>query len=191
MSIDGKEVSFAPSVTPGDIPPLVGNDHLIPWGFSVHLYPDECRLEIPSRGIDAELHVTSSNHILVNLADCEGVDEPECDVWTPKRGGDSEEAEAGTERDMTKGTEETITDPTEVPAKRSRRGVPRNPRVPPPALSPALRSELLNGQKSQGLQTRLSRCFFLTRDQDRWKFQLCTRVRTPRTSVKLSSVELT
>ena len=25
-SIDGKEVSFAPSVTPGDIPPLVGND---------------------------------------------------------------------------------------------------------------------------------------------------------------------
>ena len=26
-SIDGKEVSFAPSVTPGDIPPLVGNDH--------------------------------------------------------------------------------------------------------------------------------------------------------------------
>ena len=31
-SIDGKEVSFSPSVTPGDIPPLVGNDHLIPWG---------------------------------------------------------------------------------------------------------------------------------------------------------------
>ena len=33
-SIDGKDVSFAPSVTPGDIPPLVGNDHLIPWGCS-------------------------------------------------------------------------------------------------------------------------------------------------------------
>ena len=29
-SIDGKEVSFALSFTPGDIPPLVGNDHLIP-----------------------------------------------------------------------------------------------------------------------------------------------------------------
>ena len=42
-SIDGKEVSFSPSVTPGDIPPLVGNDHLIPWGCSIHLYPDECR----------------------------------------------------------------------------------------------------------------------------------------------------
>ena len=52
-SIDGKEVSFSPSVTPGDIPPLVGNDHLIPWGCSIHLYPDECRLEIPSRGIVA------------------------------------------------------------------------------------------------------------------------------------------
>ena len=32
-SIDGKEVSFSPSVTPGDILPLVGNDHLIPWGL--------------------------------------------------------------------------------------------------------------------------------------------------------------
>ena len=52
-SIDGKEVSFSPSVTPGDIPPLVGNDHLIPWGCSIHLYPDECRLGIPSRGIGA------------------------------------------------------------------------------------------------------------------------------------------
>ena len=50
---------------------------------------------------------------------------------------------------MTEGTEETITDPEEVPAKRSRRGVPRKPRVPrekpPPTyiqLSPALQSEL-------------------------------------------------
>ena len=68
-SIDGKEVSFAPSVTPGDILPLVGNDHLIPWGCSIHLYPHECRLEIPSRGIDAKLLVTTSNHILVNFAD--------------------------------------------------------------------------------------------------------------------------
>ena len=36
-SIDGKEVGFAPSVTPGDIPPLVGNDHLIPFGCSIHM----------------------------------------------------------------------------------------------------------------------------------------------------------
>ena len=98
-SIDGKEVSFAPSFTPGDIPPLVGNDHLIPWDCSIHLYPDECRLEIPSRGIDAKLLATTSNHILVNLADFEGVDEPDYDVWTSKRGRDSEET--GTESDMT------------------------------------------------------------------------------------------
>ena len=140
-------MSFAPSVTPGDIPPLVGNDHLIPWGCSIHLYPDECRLEIPSRGIDAKLLVTTSNHILVNLADFEGMNEPDYDVWTTKRGRDSEET--GTESDMTEGTEETITDPEEVLAKRSRRGVARKPKVPrkkpPPAyiqLSPALQSEL-------------------------------------------------
>ena len=65
-SIDGKEVSFAPSVTPGDI-------------------------EIPSRGIDAKLLVTTSNHILVNLADFEGMEEPDYDVWTSERGRDSEE----------------------------------------------------------------------------------------------------
>ena len=116
-SIDGKEVSFAPSVPQGDIPPLVGNDHLIPWGSSIHLYPDECRLKITSRGIDAKLLVTTSNHILVNLADFEGMDEPDYDVWTSKRGRDSEETD--TESDMTEGTEETITDPEEVPAKRS------------------------------------------------------------------------
>ena len=32
-SIDGKEVSFSPSVTPGDIPPLVGNGHLDSLGL--------------------------------------------------------------------------------------------------------------------------------------------------------------
>ena len=56
-----------------DIPPLVGNDHLIFLGLFHPLYPDECRLEIPSRGIDAKLLVTTSNHILVYLADFEGV----------------------------------------------------------------------------------------------------------------------
>ena len=146
-SIDGKEVSSSPSVTPSDIPPLVGNDHSILWVCSIQLYPDECRLEIPSRGIDAELHVTTSSHILVNRADFEGVDEPDYDVWTLKRGRDSEEK--STESDMTQGTEETIIDPEEVPAKRSRRGVRRKPSVPrkkpPPThiqLCPALHSEL-------------------------------------------------
>ena len=84
-SIDPNEVSSAPSITPGDIPPLVGNDHLIPWGCSSNLYPDECRLEVPSRGTDAELLVTTSNHFLVNLADFAGMEEHDSDVWTTKR----------------------------------------------------------------------------------------------------------
>ena len=126
-STDGKEVSFSPSATPGYIPPLVGNDHLIPWGCSIHLYPDECRLEIPSRGIDAKLHVTSSNHILVNLADFE--------AWMSLIMMCRDSEETGTESDMTEG--ETITDPEEVPAKRSRRGAPRKPRVPRKKPHPA------------------------------------------------------
>ena len=79
------------------------------------------------------------------------------------RGRDSEET--GTESDMTVGTEETITDPEEVPAKRSRRGAPRKPRVPrkkpPPAyiqLSPALQSELRKLQQASAAEwARVSR----------------------------------
>ena len=134
-SIDGKEVSFAGSVTQNDIPRLVGNDHLFSWGCSIYLYPDECRLEIPSRGIDAQLHVTTLNHILVDLADFTGTEEHDYDVWTSKRGRESEET--GTESEMTDGTEETITDPEEALAKRTRRGVPRKPRVPRKKPPPA------------------------------------------------------
>ena len=52
-------------------------------------------------------------------------------------------------------------------------------------LQESHRHRQLNGQESQGLQTRLSRCFFLTKDQDRWKFQLFTIVRTSGSSVSL------
>ena len=91
--------------------------------------------------------MTTSNHILVNLSDFTGTEEHDYDVWTSKRGRESEET--GTESETTDGTEETITDPEEALAKRTRRGVARTPRVPrkkpPPAyiqLSPALQSEL-------------------------------------------------
>ena len=67
----------------------------------------------------------------------------------PRNEAETVKKETSTESEMTEGTEETITDPEEVPAKRSPRGVPRKPRVPrkkpPPAyiqLSPALQSEL-------------------------------------------------
>ena len=114
---------------------MVGSDHLIPCGCSIHVYPDECRLEIPSRGIDAKLLVTTSNHILVNLADFAGMEELAYDVWTSKRGRQC--GETDTESEVTEGTEETITDPEEVPAKRTRRGVPRKPRVPRKRPPPA------------------------------------------------------
>ena len=75
------------------------------------------------------------------------MEEHDYDVWTTKRGRESEET--GSESEVTEGTEETITDPEEAPAKRTRRGVPRKPRAPrkrpPPAYiqsSPALQSEL-------------------------------------------------
>ena len=75
------------------------------------------------------------------------MEEPDYDVWTSKRGRESEET--GIESELTDGTEETITDPEGAPAKRTRRGVPRKPRAPrkrpPPTyiqLSPALQSEL-------------------------------------------------
>ena len=57
--------------------------------------------------------MTTSSHILVGLADFAGMEVLDYVVWTSKRGRDSE------------GTEETITDPEEVPAKRTRRGVKR------------------------------------------------------------------
>ena len=132
---------------PSNIPPTAENDHLVPWGCSIHLYPDECRLEVPPRGMDAKLLVTNTNHILVNLAYSAGMEDHDHDMWTTKRERESEET--GTESEMTEGTEETITDPEEAPAKRTRRGVPRKPRAPRkrplPAhirLSRALPSEL-------------------------------------------------
>ena len=54
-SIDGKEVSFSPSVTPGDIPPLVRNDHLIPWGCS---------------SICIQLSVVSKSHLVELMQSC-------------------------------------------------------------------------------------------------------------------------
>ena len=54
-SIDGKEVSFSPSVTPGDIPPLVGNDHLIPG-----VAPSIC----------IQMSVVSKSHLVELMQSC-------------------------------------------------------------------------------------------------------------------------
>ena len=51
---------YAPGITDGSTPPLVENDHLIPWDSSIHLDPGDCWLEIESRGLKAKLMVTTS-----------------------------------------------------------------------------------------------------------------------------------
>ena len=68
-ALGGQDVHYAPSIADGSTPPLVGNDHLLPWRSSIHLYPGDPWLEIPSRGIKTKLMVTTSNHVLVNIAD--------------------------------------------------------------------------------------------------------------------------
>ena len=54
-SIYGKELSFAPSVTPGDITLLVGNDHLIPW-----VVPSIC----------IQMSVVSKSHLVEFVQSC-------------------------------------------------------------------------------------------------------------------------
>ena len=54
-SIDGKEVSFAPRVTEGDIPPLAGNDRLIPW-----VVPSIC----------IQMSVVSKSHLVELMQSC-------------------------------------------------------------------------------------------------------------------------
>ena len=140
------------------------------------------------------------------------MEEHDCDVWATTPGRYSEET--GTESEVTEGTEEAITDPLEAPAKRTRRGVPRKPRVPtkrpPPAyiqLSPAVQSELRKLQDaaargsaaSAAEWAKVSRAAvkalaLLLLDKGPRSMDISTtRVRTPSSSVKLrlSSVELT
>ena len=73
------------SITDCSTPPLVGNDHLVPWSSSIHLYPGDCWVEIPSRGIKAKLMVATSNHVLVNIADFGDDLDIEEDVLAAKR----------------------------------------------------------------------------------------------------------
>ena len=54
-SIDGKEVSFASSVTPGDIPPWVGNEHLFPG-----VVPSIC----------VQMSVVSKSHLVELMQSC-------------------------------------------------------------------------------------------------------------------------
>ena len=47
--LGGQDVHYAPSISDGSTPPLVGSDRLLPWRSSIHLYPGGRWLEISSR----------------------------------------------------------------------------------------------------------------------------------------------
>ena len=68
-ALGGQVVHHAPSITDDRTTPLAGNDQLFPWSSTVHLHLGDCWLDIPSRGIKATLMVTTSNHVLVDMAD--------------------------------------------------------------------------------------------------------------------------
>ena len=64
---------YAPGITDGSTPPLVENDHLIPWDSSIHLDPGDCWLEIESRGLKAKLMVTTSVLEIEGCLGCEKI----------------------------------------------------------------------------------------------------------------------
>ena len=78
------------SITDGTSAPLVRNDHLLPWGSSSRLYLGDCWLQIRSTGIKAKLMVTTSKHVLVNIAHF-GDLEIEGDVFAAKRSHDDDD----------------------------------------------------------------------------------------------------
>ena len=47
-TLGGQDVQYAPSINDSGMSQLVGNGHFLPWGSSIHLYPGDCWLEIPS-----------------------------------------------------------------------------------------------------------------------------------------------
>ena len=80
----------------------VGNDRLLPWGSSVHLYLGDCWVEIPSRGIKTKLMVTTSNQLLMNMADFVDDLEIEGNVLDAKRSHEDDDTSGG-ESDGTSG----------------------------------------------------------------------------------------
>ena len=108
------------SITDGTTALLVGNDHLLPWGSSSRLY---CWLQIRSRGIKAKLMVTTSKHVLVNIADF-GDLEIEGDVFAAKRSHDDDTL--GGESDGVCGTSAlTESDADVVPQAQTLRSLPQ------------------------------------------------------------------
>ena len=110
-----------PRITDGCTPPLIGNDHLLPWGHRLNCILFDCWLEIPSRGIKAKLLVTTSNHVLVNMADFVDDLELEGDVLAAKRSHEDEDTFGGKSDGALGTSASTESDAESVPEKRRRR----------------------------------------------------------------------
>ena len=96
---------------------------------SIQLYLGECWL-LPSRGFKAKLMVTTSDHVLVNMADFGGDLVIEGDVLAAKR-SDEDDDTTGGESDGTFGTSaSTESDAESTPEKRRRPGANHKPRPP-------------------------------------------------------------
>ena len=122
----------------------------------------------------------------------------------PRNEEDSEET--GTESEMTEGTEETITDLVEFFCQAySKRNAKKTDSAEKDTTSSiysiessfAIRAEKIAAcscKRIISISSRMGKslkgcrqgsCLFLTKDQSRWESQRSTRVRTPRTRVKL------
>ena len=138
-------------------------------------YPGDGWLEIPSRRIEAKLMVTTSNHVLVNMADFGDDLEIEGDVLAARRSHEDDDTSGGESGETSGTSASTESDADVVPEKRGCRGAYHKPRPPrknnPPAfiqLSLALlatcgytrswRPKKLNGTQCAKLQTEPSHC---------------------------------
>ena len=148
-ALGGQDVHHASGITDSSRAPLVGHDHVLPWGSSVHLYAGDCWLEIPSGGVKAQFMVTTSNRLLVNVAEFGDGPEVEGDVLAAKRSDEDEDTSGGGTDGKSGASASTGSDAESIPEKRRRRGAHYKPRPPrkntPPAfiqLSAALQPEL-------------------------------------------------
>ena len=133
-------------------PPLLGNDLVIPWGSSIHMYPTGCSFEIPSLGIKVPLHLHTSGQLLVNLAD---YDESMELCGAKRTREDAEDEEESTRAEGEQEQDPAKEEDSEPRAKRSRSTNPKNRRPRGPRKrpeqsfiprSPALQSELKKHQ---------------------------------------------
>ena len=113
---------YAPSITDGRMLPLIGNVHLLSCGSSIHPYPGDCWLAIPSGGIKAKWVVTTSNTGLVDMADFGDDLDIECDALAAKRSHDDEDTSSGESDRTSVRSASSESDADVVPRKRRRRG---------------------------------------------------------------------